>query len=82
MEEHFERLQDRGDGDDPPVPTLVPGGDPDIWRVTPAVILGPAGPTPAEQVARLAEGLTDRLPDLPPTDDPLLERLRAWRPER
>jgi hypothetical protein len=44
------------------------------------------GPTEKEQLdplfGKLNKGLTDRLPDLPPTGDPLLKRLREWQPER
>jgi hypothetical protein len=33
-------------------------------------------------VAAVAEQLTERIPDLPPTEDPVLARLREWQPER
>lgn len=76
----MERLQPRGDL--PAVPSLAPGGDPDIWRLEPVEVLPDSGPTPTEQVAAVAEQLTARLPDLPATEDPVLARLRAWPPER
>jgi hypothetical protein len=50
--------------------------------VHPVEVLPDSGPTPAAQVAAVAEQLTARLPDLPPTEDPVLARLREWQPER
>jgi hypothetical protein len=39
-----EQLQHRDDADLPPVPTLEPGGDPDLWRQLPTMIEQPAPP--------------------------------------
>jgi len=86
MAANYERLQDRGDADDPPLPVeLVRGAVGSVLdpvAVHPVTILPDSAPTPAEQVAAVAEQLTARLPDLPPTEDPVLARLRAWQPER
>ena len=83
LEANYERLQDRGDEDDPPLPPgLVRGAvdsvlDPVV--VHPTVMLGQRGEDP---VAAIEATLTARLPDLPPTGDSLLVRLMAWSPER
>ena len=86
LEAIAERLQDRGDSDDPPLPDALVrgavGGVLDPVAVHPTLILGQRGPIPEEQVFEIASSLSDRLPDLPPTNDQLLRRLREWQPER
>lgn len=87
LEAGYERTQHRRDEDLPPLPAEltrgVVGSVLDSVAVHETVIesSGPAPPTPAEQVSRIAEQLSDRLETFP-TEDPLLARLRAWQPER
>lgn len=85
MAVNYERLQDRGDADDPPLPVDLVRGTAgsvlDPVAVHPVEVRPDSSPTPAEQVDAVAESITARLPDLPPTEDPVLARLRAWQPE-
>lgn len=86
LEANYERLQHRRDEDLPPLPPEltrgVVGSVLDPVAVHPVEILGPAPPSPAEQLAKLQDQLAARLPDPEPTDDPVLARLRDWRPDR
>ena len=92
LEEQYERLQHRGQ-DLPPLPVGLVRGAPgsilDPVAVHPVAVAPSVAPTPVQQVARLQEELGERAklerPDFyrhGPTDDPVLARLRAWRPER
>lgn len=86
LEANYERLQHRRDEDLPPLPAEltrgVVGSVLDAVAVHPVEVLPSVAPTPAEQVAQIAESLSARLPEPEPTEDPVLARLRAWRPER
>lgn len=73
--EHFEMVKSRSDKKFEH--RNLPKGKMSEW-----VILPDNSPKPAEQIQKIADTLQGRLPDLPPTDDPLLARLRAIQPDR
>lgn len=57
----MERLQTgRKDADLPPVPTLEPGGDPDLWRRAPVVVTGPSEAEQLRPVLSSLEAQIDR----------------------
>lgn len=95
MAEHFATTKDRSDDDDPPLPPELVRGEPnsllDPIAVRPVEILPNKDPTPSQQVSALSQALSGAAetayPDFyrldhEPTEDPILARLRAWRPER
>jgi len=95
LEGHYERLQDRGDHDDPPLPPeLLRGTAESILApevVSPVVILPDSGPGPSELVADVRERLVEVAKaehpefyanDNIPAPDQALQWLRDWRPNR
>lgn len=90
----MENLQPRGDL--PPLPAGLVRGHPDSVledrSVQPTAILPDAAPKPVEQVQELQNQLEEesrkanfgfyQKDDLPPSGDPVLDRLRAWRPDK
>lgn len=97
MQDSYERLQHRKDEDLPPLPPELTRGvvgsvlDPVAVHETVIESSGPPPPTPAEQVVSIANKLQEQAKrdhpefyrlDTEPTEDPVLARLRAWRPER
>lgn len=98
MAAHYERLQDRGDHDDPALPAELVRGAPDSLlapvAVEPARLVESAIEAGREQVERLVERVDERLveeareraPEFFARDAeptlPRLEWMRDWRPER
>lgn len=92
---HYERLQDRGDADDPPLPPELLRGTPESILapevVAPVVVLPGSGPRPSELVADVRERLVEVAKaehpefyanDSVPAPDPALQWMRDWRPDR
>ena len=72
----MERLQHRREADLSAVPTLEPGGDPDLWKRPAVEVLPDAGPAPLELVADLRESAV--YPDPPATVREEWRRQQAW----
>lgn len=88
LEDGYERLQHRSDASLPAIPDLDPTPAVDVLTDGLDAVgkqLAEAGKKAArEQVGGIAEAIRREVGELStePTDDPVLARLRAWRPDR